>query len=101
LIAVETYVPWNLHEPEKDTYDFGDLDNDMSAFLDIRTFLKIAQEEDLLVLFRPGPYICAEWEMGGLPRWVSLFSSSILFATVDICLLIIVIMADSSECIVG
>lgn len=51
-------------------FDFGDLGEDMSAFLDIRRFVEIAQEEDLFVIFRPGPYICAEWEFGGMPRWV-------------------------------
>ena len=37
-------------------------------FLDLRGFLTMAKEEDLLVIFRPGPYICAEWDFGGLPR---------------------------------
>ena len=36
--------------------------------LDLRGFLTMAKEEDLLVIFRPGPYICAEWDFGGLPR---------------------------------
>ena len=39
-------------------------------FLDLAGFLKMAQEEDLFVIFRPGPYICAEWDFGGLPRFV-------------------------------
>lgn len=68
--AVETYVAWNLHEPRKDEYDFGDGQNDFSEFLDLRRFLQIAQEEDLLVLLRPGPYICTEWDFGGLPSWL-------------------------------
>ena len=72
LNAVDTYVPWNLHEPEIGLYDFGNLTRDFSPFLDIRKFLQIAQEEDLLVILRPGPYICAEFEFGGLPRFVSL-----------------------------
>ncbi|KAJ9574342.1 hypothetical protein L9F63_026010, partial [Diploptera punctata] len=42
----------------------------MSLFLDVVTFLKIAQEEDLFVLFRPSAYICAEWEFGGMPSWL-------------------------------
>lgn len=42
----------------------------MSPFLDLVKFMKIAKEEDLLVIFRPGPYICAEWDFGGLPRFV-------------------------------
>lgn len=45
------------------TYDF-------EARLDIVSFIKIAQEEDMLVILRPGPYICAEWEYGGLPYWL-------------------------------
>jgi len=53
-------------------YDFGDGDNDYSSALDIRQFLQIAQEEDLLVILRPGPYICGEWDFGGLPRYVNL-----------------------------
>lgn len=70
LNAVETYVPWNLHEPEKGVYDFGHGDSDMQDFLNIEEFLKIAHEEDLLTIVRPGPYICAEWEYGGLPSWL-------------------------------
>jgi len=64
----KSYVPWNLHEPEMDVFDFGEGDNDFSAFLNVRRFLEMAKEEDLLVIFRPGPYICAEWDFGGLPR---------------------------------
>jgi len=48
------YVPWNLHEPEEGVYDFGGGDNDFSIFLDLRKFLQLAKEEDLLVIFRPG-----------------------------------------------
>lgn len=70
FVAVETYVPWNLHEPYDGIFDFGDGGEDMSPFLDIETFLKIAKEEDLLAILRPGPYICAEWEFGGLPSWL-------------------------------
>ena len=50
-------------------YDFGTLDEEMSVFLDIRTFILMAKEEDLFVVLRPGPYICSEWEFGGLPRY--------------------------------
>ena len=66
--TIETYVPWNLHEPERGVFDFGDGGRDFSAFLNLRRFVEIAKEEDLLVLFRPGPYICSEWDFGGLPR---------------------------------
>ena len=64
------YVPWNLHEPEEGVYDFGQGNRDFSMFLDLAKFLQMAQEEDLFVIFRPGPYICAEWDFGGLPRYV-------------------------------
>lgn len=70
LNAVETYVPWNLHEYESGSFDFGNGGSDFEDFLDIKEFLKIAQEEDLLALVRPGPYICSEWEFGGLPSWL-------------------------------
>ncbi|GLV44152.1 beta galactosidase [Carabus blaptoides fortunei] len=70
LNTVETYVPWNLHEPEPGTYDFGNGGTDMQDFLALEEFLKTAQEEDLLAIVRPGPYICAEWEFGGLPSWL-------------------------------
>lgn len=46
-------------------FDFGNGTNDFSAFLDIRRYIEIAKEEDLLVLIRPGPYICSEWDYGG------------------------------------
>lgn len=61
--TVETYVPWNLHEPQKGTYCF-------EGILDIKKFLELAAEFELWVIFRPSPYICAEWEFGGLPAWL-------------------------------
>lgn len=67
--AVETYIAWNWHEPEKDTFDFGEGGNEWSSFADIRRFIRIAQEEDLLVILRPGPYVCTEWDFGGFPRY--------------------------------
>ncbi|KAK5649401.1 hypothetical protein RI129_000430 [Pyrocoelia pectoralis] len=70
LNAVDTYVPWNLHEPEIGNYDFGHGGSDMQEFLNLETFLRTAQEEDLLAIVRPGPYICSEWEFGGLPSWL-------------------------------
>lgn len=57
------YVAWNLHELFEGSYNFD-------GRLDIVRFIKMAQEEDLLVILRPGPYICAEWEFGGLPYWL-------------------------------
>jgi beta-galactosidase GanA len=61
-------VPWNLHEPEIGQFDFGGGDNDFSKLLNISHFIRMAKEEDLLVILRPGPYICAEWDFGGFPR---------------------------------
>lgn len=54
--TVETYVCWNLHEPKKGVFDF-------SGMLDIVRFLRIAQELGLYAIVRPGPYICAEWDL--------------------------------------
>ncbi|KAK9873771.1 hypothetical protein WA026_002128 [Henosepilachna vigintioctopunctata] len=70
LNTVETYVPWNLHEPEDNKYDFGKEGSEMQDFLDIQEFLKMAKEEDLFAIVRPGPFICAEFEFGGLPSWL-------------------------------
>ncbi|MEG1835109.1 MAG: beta-galactosidase [Oscillospiraceae bacterium] len=61
--TVETYVCWNLHEPQKGEFDF-------SGMLDIAEFLKEAQRQGLYAIVRPGPYICAEWDFGGLPAWL-------------------------------
>lgn len=61
--TVETYIPWNLHEKEKGQFDF-------SGILDIVRYVNIASELGLMVILRPSPYICAEWEFGGLPYWL-------------------------------
>lgn len=61
--TVETYMPWNLHEKEKGEFNF-------EGMLDIVRFVEIAQELNLMVILRPSPYICAEWEFGGLPYWL-------------------------------
>ncbi|MCC9311355.1 beta-galactosidase [Kitasatospora sp. RB6PN24] len=63
LNTVETYVPWNLHEPRPGRYDF-------TGRLDLAAFLRAAERQGLHALVRPGPYICAEWEFGGLPAWL-------------------------------
>ncbi len=66
--TVETYLPWNLHEPQKGKFDFtGEA---LHGMLDIVSFVKKAQEVGLWVILRPSPYICAEWEFGGLPSWL-------------------------------
>lgn len=61
--CVETYVPWNLHEPKEGEYNF-------LGMLDLERFLALAEEKGLYVILRPSPYICAEWEFGGLPPWL-------------------------------
>lgn len=61
--TVETYIPWNMHEPKKGEFHF-------EGMLDIERFVKTAQELGLYVILRPSPYICAEWEFGGLPAWL-------------------------------
>ncbi len=61
--TVETYVAWNLHEPQEGRFDF-------SGQLDIVRFIKTAEELGLKVILRPGPYICSEFEGGGLPSWL-------------------------------
>ena len=61
--TVETYVAWNLHERREGVFDF-------SGGLDIARYIEIAESLGLKVIVRPGPYICAEWEFGGLPSWL-------------------------------
>ncbi|KAL1509803.1 hypothetical protein ABEB36_004484 [Hypothenemus hampei] len=82
LNTIESYIPWNLHEPSPGKFDFGHGGSDMQDFLDIKLFLRTAQEEDLFVILRPGPYICAEWEFGGFPSWL-LREKNIKFRTSD------------------
>jgi len=61
--TLQTYVAWNFHEPVRGRVDF-------SGDRDIEAFVALAKEIGLLVLLRPGPYICAEWEFGGFPAWL-------------------------------
>jgi Glycosyl hydrolases family 35 len=63
LNTVETYVAWNFHEPTAGTYDF-------IGWRDVARFVELAGEQRLDVIVRPGPYICAEWDLGGLPAWL-------------------------------
>ncbi|MBS4761833.1 beta-galactosidase [Carnobacteriaceae bacterium zg-ZUI252] len=61
--TVETYVPWNLHEFKKGQFDF-------SGMLNIEAFLETAKTLGLYAIVRPSPFICSEWEFGGLPAWL-------------------------------
>ena len=57
------YVFWNLHEPRQGQFDF-------TGNSDVAEFCRLAQKNGMYVIVRPGPYVCAEWEMGGLPWWL-------------------------------
>ena len=61
--TVETYVAWNLHEPTEGNFNF-------EGNLNIDKFLQTAQDLGLYAIVRPSPFICAEWEFGGLPAWL-------------------------------
>ncbi|MGD9563289.1 MAG: beta-galactosidase family protein [Pyrinomonadaceae bacterium] len=63
LNTITTYIFWNLHEPRRGEFDF-------SGNLDVAEFVRQAQAEGLYVIVRPGPYICTEWEFGGIPAWL-------------------------------
>ncbi len=63
LNTVETYMCWNLHERSEGKFDFD-------GILDVSKFIGIAERLGLYVIVRPGPYICAEWDFGGLPGWL-------------------------------
>ena len=61
--AVCIYIFWNIHEQQEGVFDF-------SGNNDVAEFCRLAQKNGLYVIVRPGPYVCAEWEMGGLPWWL-------------------------------
>jgi beta-galactosidase len=63
LNTIETYVAWNLHEPRPGEFHF-------EGRLDLVQFIETAAELGLKVILRPGPYICSEWDFGGLPAWL-------------------------------
>ncbi|MET4224273.1 glycoside hydrolase family 35 protein [Oerskovia enterophila] len=64
LNTVDTYVPWNWHEAARGTFDF-------TGWRDVERFVRLAGDLGLDVVVRPGPYICAEWDNGGLPAWLT------------------------------
>ncbi|WP_348263579.1 beta-galactosidase [Telmatobacter sp. DSM 110680] len=74
LNTITTYVFWNLHEPRPGVYDF-------SGQNDIAEYIREAQQEGLQVILRPGPYVCAEWELGGYPSWLLRDHSLVLRST--------------------
>ncbi|XP_060086081.1 beta-galactosidase-like [Ylistrum balloti] len=76
LNAIQLYVPWNIHQPEKDVYDF-------TGQQDLVAFLQTAQDVGLLVVMRAGPYICGEWDFGGIPAWILKEDPKTIFRTMD------------------
>lgn len=63
LNTIETYVPWNAHEPREGEWR-------ADGWLDLDRFLRTVADEGMHAIVRPGPYICAEWDNGGLPAWL-------------------------------
>lgn len=62
--TISAYVFWNYHEAEEGVYDFTTGNHNLAEFF------KIVQDEDMWLLLRPGPYVCAEWELGGIPPYL-------------------------------
>ncbi len=69
LNTISTYIMWNFHERFPGIFDF---ESDQANLIN---FMKIVQEEGMFLLIRPGPYVCAEWEFGGLPWWLLKYSN--------------------------
>lgn len=61
--TVETYIPWNMHEPKEGEFVFD-------GMLDLGKFIELAKSIGLYVILRPSPYTCGEWEFGGFPAWL-------------------------------
>ena len=59
--TIAAYIFWNFHEITEGVFDFKTNNKDIAAFV------KLCQEEGMWVIFRPGPYVCAEWDFGGIP----------------------------------
>ncbi|SDB90342.1 beta-galactosidase [Paraburkholderia lycopersici] len=62
--CVSLYIMWNYHETREGIFDFH------SGNRDIESFIRLCQSEAMWVLLRPGPYVCAEWDLGGLPSYL-------------------------------
>lgn len=75
LNCVQTYIPWNLYEPSKGVFK---TDGDV----DFIKFIEIIKKYDMYMIVRPGPFICAEWDFGGLPYWLNQ-ESNISFRSSD------------------
>jgi len=62
--TISAYLFWNYHEPEEGVYDFE------TGNHNIAEFFRLVQEEEMWLIVRPGPYVCAEWELGGIPPYL-------------------------------
>jgi beta-galactosidase len=62
--TIAAYIFWNYHEREEGVFDFTTGNRDLAAFF------RLVQQEDMWVLLRPGPYVCAEWDFGGIPPYL-------------------------------
>jgi beta-galactosidase len=63
LNTISTYVFWNYHEARRGEFDF-------SGEKDVMEFVKLCGAEGMKAILRPGPFVCAEWDLGGLPAWL-------------------------------
>src|SRR5699024_2233244 len=63
LNAIETYVAWNFHAPTREEFR-------LDGQRDLRRYLQLIHEAGLHAIVRPGPFICAEWDNGGIPAWL-------------------------------
>ncbi|XP_078152313.1 beta-galactosidase 17 [Carex rostrata] len=63
LNTIQTYVPWNIHEPQPQKYTFD-------GFANLEAYIQLAHELGFLIMLRAGPYICGEWDLGGFPAWL-------------------------------
>jgi len=90
--TVATYVFWNHHNIAPGVWDFTTGNRNLAAFL------QLAKQEGLLVILRPGPYACAEWEFGGYPWWLQNDTSLVVRtynkAFLDSCKVYINILAE-------
>ncbi|MCX6335233.1 MAG: beta-galactosidase [Bacteroidia bacterium] len=62
--TISAYIFWNYHETEEGVFDFTSGNKNISAFI------AAVQKEDMWLILRPGPYVCAEWELGGIPPYL-------------------------------
>ena len=74
LNTISTYTFWNLHEPQPGGFDF-------SGQNDVAAFVRLAKAEGMYVILRPGPYVCSEWDLGGLPAWLLADPGTVLRST--------------------